>query len=119
MIELSGFVPGEDIEVVFTGLRPGEKLHEELVDDGESVVATELDRILTLSTRAPRATHPTDIALRFEELVSSGDTQGIVRLLRDLVPTYHPSENVGGDVPEGSAGGVPDRSHHGLAASAA
>ena len=45
MIRLSGFEPDEDIAVVFTGLRPGEKLHEELVGDTEEVAATYHDRI--------------------------------------------------------------------------
>jgi FlaA1/EpsC-like NDP-sugar epimerase len=119
MVELSGFVPGEDIEIVFTGLRPGEKLHEELVDDGESVVATELDRILTLSTRAQRTAHPADIAASFEQLVAAGDTNGIVRLLCELVPTYQPSENIGGDLTGAAAGNGLHRGAHGIAASAA
>src|SRR5690606_21921247 len=87
MIELSGFVPGEDIEIVYTGLRPGEKLHEELADENESVVGTELERILTLSTTARRE-HPADIATRVESLVARGDAEGVIRLLEELVPTY-------------------------------
>ena len=48
MIRLSSFEPEENIEIVFTGLSPGEKLHEELISDGEEVVPTHYDRIRVL-----------------------------------------------------------------------
>jgi FlaA1/EpsC-like NDP-sugar epimerase len=91
MIELSGFRPDEDIEVVFTGLRPGEKLYEELVDDGEEVVRTEIERIRTLRAQAATRRGQHDFVARCEDLVARGDVAGIVALLTQLVPTYTPS----------------------------
>jgi FlaA1/EpsC-like NDP-sugar epimerase len=49
LIELSGFRPDEDIEIVFTGLRPGEKLHEELHYRGEQWRATSHEKVLKYS----------------------------------------------------------------------
>jgi FlaA1/EpsC-like NDP-sugar epimerase len=45
MIELAGFVPDEDIKIVYTGLRPGEKLYEEVLSDKENTLPTQHDRI--------------------------------------------------------------------------
>lgn len=64
MIRLCGLVPGEDIEIVYTGLRPGEKLHEELLTGEEGVTATKLDRILV----APRGVVDPAIPDRVREL---------------------------------------------------
>jgi FlaA1/EpsC-like NDP-sugar epimerase len=46
LIKLSGLKPNEDIEVIFTGLRPGEKLHERLFSDDEHPVPTKHNKIL-------------------------------------------------------------------------
>jgi FlaA1/EpsC-like NDP-sugar epimerase len=48
MIRLSGLEPRRDIEIEITGLRPGEKLSEELLSDGETAVPTEFERILKI-----------------------------------------------------------------------
>jgi FlaA1/EpsC-like NDP-sugar epimerase len=91
MIRLSGFEPDEDIEVVFTGLAPGEKLHEELVSEGEEVVPTHHDRIRVL--RLPqRPSHPDGWLPTLEGCVETGHVANAVDLLRHLVPSYRPSE---------------------------
>jgi FlaA1/EpsC-like NDP-sugar epimerase len=90
MIQLSGFEPEEDIEIVFTGLSPGEKLHEELVSEGEEVVSTHHDRIRVL--RSPeRATHPDGWLPTLEACVETGRVESAVALLQRLVPSYCPS----------------------------
>jgi FlaA1/EpsC-like NDP-sugar epimerase len=94
MIQLSGFEPDEDIEIVFTGLASGEKLHEELVSDGEEVVPTHHDRIRVL--RLPeRLPHPDGWLPTLEACVGTGHVESAVALFRRLVPSYCPSSAVG------------------------
>lgn len=51
MIQLSGLIEGKDIEIAFTGLRPGEKLYEELLDDNEDNMSTHHPKIMIAKTR--------------------------------------------------------------------
>jgi len=90
MIRLSGFEVDEDIQIVFTGLRPGEKLFEELQAEDEEVSATFLDRIKVLQYTNGRP----NIAARLEELerlVAAADGPGAVHLLCEMIPGYRPS----------------------------
>ena len=77
-------------EIVFTGLRPGEKLSEELISDDEEITSTYHDRIdvvrATRSNPLPEGWLPT-----LEERVQAGEARGTVALLRQLVPSYRPS----------------------------
>jgi FlaA1/EpsC-like NDP-sugar epimerase len=87
MISLSGHVPGEDIHIVYTGLRPGEKLSEELLTEEEEQTRAARDRIRIAQSPPP----PPDLELRLAELrrlADLGDAEGILRVLRVLVPTY-------------------------------
>jgi FlaA1/EpsC-like NDP-sugar epimerase len=52
MIQLSGLIEGKDIDIVFTGLRPGEKLYEELLDDEENNMSTHQPKIMIAKTRS-------------------------------------------------------------------
>jgi FlaA1/EpsC-like NDP-sugar epimerase len=76
IIRLSGYVPYEDIEIVFTGLRPGEKLHEELSYRDEALQKTKHDKIFLGTAMAPSA--PMAAAL-------SGANGGLERILREEV----------------------------------
>jgi len=91
MIRLSGFEVDEDIPIVFTGLRPGEKLYEELQAEDEELSATFLDRIKIL--RSANGQPDMTAALgEIERLVAQGDSPALVRLLCRLIPNYRPSE---------------------------
>ena len=87
LIRLSGLEPGRDIEIVETGLRPGEKMYEELRMDGEQVEPTADGRINVTVGRAPGVDEVRgNLDMLRESLGSSND--GIKRALASAVPTY-------------------------------
>jgi len=91
MIILSGHVPDQDIKIIYTGLRPGEKLYEELFEDGERVEPTSHDKINRAVSPTPFG--PDDLARHIqglERLLQVGDREGILRMLQEMVPTYKP-----------------------------
>ena len=88
MIGLAGFAPDEDIEIRFVGLRPGEKLYEELSFEGENIIPTDHDKIRIFCGRRMQF-H--DLAPWINELqhhLWRGNTVEIVEHLRSLVPEY-------------------------------
>jgi FlaA1/EpsC-like NDP-sugar epimerase len=89
LIQLSGFRPHEDIEVRFIGLRPGEKMHEELLADGEGVEPTEHPRIRVVRFGAFDAG---GVRARLDDLLAAGSVgrDALVRALKALVPEYEP-----------------------------
>ena len=89
MIRLSGLEPHEDIEIRYTGLRPGEKLAEELVGSEEEVQRTSHDRIRVLRPRSVPELEEWLTALATH--VKHVDPGGALRLLQQVVPEYHPS----------------------------
>lgn len=90
LIRLHGFEPDQDIPIQFIGLRPGEKLREELITQGEGIVATAHEKILVLRGNA---CDPKDLNAHIDELltIASGyDTPTIKRKLQQFVPDYTP-----------------------------
>src|SRR5262249_32479249 len=90
LIRRSGFEPEEDIPIAFIGLRPGEKLHEELTTAEEEVGATYHDRIQVVCSEG-RTTFPDVWLPRIEAYVRAGDVRAALRLLKVVVPEYTPS----------------------------
>lgn len=90
MIELSGFKPGEDIQIEFSGLRPGEKLFEELSHSGENIAPTHHSRIMRFVS-APADLGQMRAALReMEENAHELDPAPLKLLLKKAVPEYTP-----------------------------
>lgn len=89
LIRLSGLTPGEDIEIAYTGLRPGEKLYEELLIDGEGIKKTHHKKIWVLEgTKAD--TEFIDSILKDIEIASKeGKDSEVKSILKKLVPEYN------------------------------
>lgn len=91
LIRLSGFVPYEDIDIAFTGLRPGEKLFEELLVKGEGIKPTLHDKIKVLESV------PSDldsVIADLEELFGAAlnsDVGRVMEILKQIVPEFTPS----------------------------
>jgi FlaA1/EpsC-like NDP-sugar epimerase len=93
MIRLAGLTPHEDIEIRYVGLRPGEKLYEEVISQDESTVPTSHDRIkIFLGPPLPHA-----VAHRWIEKLGSAiqerDELQAIRLLLEIVPEYQGSDS--------------------------
>ncbi len=86
LIRLSGYVPDKDIAIEFTGIRPGEKLFEELTGDGEFTEPSSLPKILRVQTSAPQ-NHIglADAIARLEALALDGRDAEVLLELRALV----------------------------------
>jgi FlaA1/EpsC-like NDP-sugar epimerase len=92
MIQLSGKQPDVDIEIRFTGLRPGEKLFEELLTKGENILATYHEKINIFSGPRMKRAELEAWTGRLERLIAARDETGIVSHLCELVPEYQPSD---------------------------
>jgi FlaA1/EpsC-like NDP-sugar epimerase len=88
MVRLSGLEIGKDIEIKFTGLRPGEKLYEELLNDGENSIPTHHPQIMIGKVRSQEYGN---INTQINELTSLADQQdqyAIVGKMKEMVPEF-------------------------------
>ena len=92
MIQLSGLIPYEDIDIKISGLRPGEKLYEELLNDASTTLPTHHPKIMI--ARIPSEEYLL-VSKNINELISTANNDneiGIVKLLKQIVPEFK-SEN--------------------------
>ncbi|MDG5799811.1 nucleoside-diphosphate sugar epimerase/dehydratase [Marinilabiliaceae bacterium ANBcel2] len=90
MIQLSGLVEGEDIDIIFTGLRPGEKLYEELLSNEEAVSATIHEKIMV--GKVKQISYD-EMAMRTNlllELLIKEKDEIIVSMMREMLPEFKP-----------------------------
>ncbi len=88
MIKLSGYIPNQDIEIKFTGLRPGEKLYEELLNDLENTLPTHHQKIMIAKVRDNDFA---TISIQLEKLLEITNSQhntNIVRQMKVIVPEF-------------------------------
>lgn len=90
MIRLAGKQPERDIAIVYTGLRPGEKLHETLFHADERYRPTVHPKILQAEARSVSAEKLQPALARMREAVAAFDTEELARLLRETLPEFRP-----------------------------
>ena len=91
LIRLSGHIPGEDIEIKYTGLRDGEKLYEELLISEEGIQKTESNLIYVAR---PMEFDSEKLFLRLDEMkrnIETASNKEIVDVIKELVPTFTPN----------------------------
>jgi FlaA1/EpsC-like NDP-sugar epimerase len=93
LVRLSGMKPHTDIDFVYTGLRPGEKLYEELFFNGENILKTPHEKIHVM---APSSQDYEQLCICLERLLSHArinDIGPMLSALREIVPEYTPTPN--------------------------
>ena len=90
LIRLHGLEPGRDIAIEYIGLRPGEKLYEELITGGEGIVPTSHRKILVLKGLASDPAILSKGIVALEKITENGSSETIREKLQEIVPEYAP-----------------------------
>lgn len=88
MIQLAGFTPDDDIKIEYTGLRPGEKLYEEVLANTENTMPTNHSRIRIAKVREYDYEEAKSMADTLEHLSRIVDVPSMVRLMKQIVPEF-------------------------------
>ncbi len=88
MIELSGLTLGKDIQIEYTGLRPGEKLYEEVLSNTENTIPTDHDRIRIAKVREYDYDDAVKVANELENYSRAVEIPDMVRLMKRIVPEF-------------------------------
>ena len=94
MIRLSGFEPERDIPIVFTGLRPGEKLFEEILNNAETTLPTHNPKILIAKVREYPFEEVEKKTAQLIDLFVTQDNARIAAFLKELIPEYKSNNSV-------------------------
>jgi FlaA1/EpsC-like NDP-sugar epimerase len=94
VIELHGLVPYQDIDIVETGMRPGERLHEELLTEVEGVTQTSHERLWIAQQERLEYDVLAAAIAEMERAVRISDAQAAISILKSLVPTFTPGQHL-------------------------
>jgi FlaA1/EpsC-like NDP-sugar epimerase len=90
LIKLMGYKPETEIKICYTGLRPGEKLYEELITEGEGIVPTRHEKIMVLHGGGIALEELENHLQALKKMAKSHDAKGIKEVLKNLIPEYSP-----------------------------
>ena len=93
MIRIAGLEPERDIEIVYSGLRPGEKLYEELFDDAEVRSPAAIDGVLIASSRPIDRSRLTHTLEQMALMCAAGDEDGLRKYIETSIPGYQQFEH--------------------------
>ena len=88
MITLAGLEPDKDILIEYTGLRPGEKLYEEVLSNTENTIPTEHDRIRVAKVREYEYAEAKQLVVTLETLSRAVNIPEMIKLMKKNVPEY-------------------------------
>jgi FlaA1/EpsC-like NDP-sugar epimerase len=94
LILLSGLRPNEDIRIEFTGIRPGEKLYEELHTFEESILPTRHEKVKIFTGPSLGYGEMTEPLETLRQICAMRDVAKIILQLKEIVPEYNPSSHV-------------------------
>jgi FlaA1/EpsC-like NDP-sugar epimerase len=112
MIRLSGLVPHQDVPIVFTGLRPGEKLEEELVSPDETLAPTSIEKIRVVAGNGGGGA---TLARQIRSLIAvtvQGDERAVIRALSAIATEYQPERLELVNPPRRNGNGAPLRTRN-------
>ena len=112
MIELSGFVPDIDVEIAITGLRPGEKLYEELSHSGENLRPTEHPKVMRFVAEPLPFTFVQTAIDEFVRCINTAEPWQVKEMLKELIPEYQPYEGPNGSDLESASEQKPSSPPH-------
>ncbi len=98
MIRLAGLTPGKDIDIEIIGLRPGEKLYEELFDSGEQRISSPIPGVLGAMPNAVPLATLKEMFARLKLFAELGDQAMVFAIMNSLIPGFdkHPAEGTAG-----------------------
>jgi FlaA1/EpsC-like NDP-sugar epimerase len=94
MIRLAGLVPGVDIPITFTGIRPGEKLYEDLFADQEQVKQTHHKKIMIGKVKKYSLSEMRDLIDELTSFEAIPPKETVKSIIRRVVPEYRPMEKM-------------------------
>ncbi len=92
MVSLAGFTPDKDIKITYTGLRPGEKLYEEVLANEENTVPSFHERIRIAKVRNYSYGYARATVEQLEDLARKVDILPMIAIMKEIVPEYHKAD---------------------------